>query len=589
MSLPQGASQLAYLAKNATLAVRISVGALGTDPAVFAVQATRRLPAGPRQLLGTGLSRTPWVGTQAMGALMTGDKEALALSEQRLRAGQRRADSISTRLGWEVLAAANLVDLEHDKNLPPVTLARALWSAGRLTEACAIANTSGKKRLAKKLAAEATLLQETWFPQLNENSPATGAARPGRRPFALHLITNSLPATQSGYTLRTHRLLTALAQRGVNLRAETRTGYPVTVGKLDALPTARVEGITYRRHLPWKLASYQPQKIEQWVRHLAYSYADNPPALIHTTTHFHNGLVARSLARYWNIPWVYEVRGILEETWLSHQPEARRESAAASERFALTRARETQIMQAADHLITLSETMKRTLVERGLEPQKITVVPNSVDESLFDLDLTPAQARQKLGLSAEGFWYGSVSSLVPYEGFDTLIRALAVVRQQGIDARLMLAGDGSDRVRLEALTRSLGLEEYTVFLGKVDPHTAYTAHQALDVFTVPRTRDRVCQSVTPLKPIEAMALNRPLLVSDLAPLTELVENRVTGPTGLIASAGDPGSFARQLCALATDEDLRRGMSQQGRIFARTRTWAQNARTVQGIYNRLTDS
>lgn len=581
-------SRLAHLAKNATLAARISLGALGTDPAVFAVQVSRRLPARFRQLVGSGLGRTPWVGTWAMGALMTGDNTALELSAQQLRAAERNTDSLSSRLGWEVLAAANLVDLERDSNLPPVTLARALWSAGRVAEACTTASASGKKRLAEKLNAEAALLQESWFPHVGQ-TPATEPYKPCGEAFALHLITNSLPATQSGYTLRTHRLLAALAQCGVNLRAETRTGYPVTVGRLDALPTATVDGITYRRHLPWKLAPGQSQKIEQWARHLAQSYTDNPPALIHTTTHFHNGLVALALARHWKVPWVYEVRGILEETWLANQPEARRESAAASERFALTRARETQMMRAADHLITLSETMKRTLVERGLDPQKITVVPNSVDESLFDLDLTPAQARQKLGLSVEGFWYGSVSSLVPYEGFDTLIRALALVREQGIDARLMLAGDGSDRVRLEDLTRSLGLEEYAVFLGKVDPRTAYTAHQALDVFTVPRTRDRVCQSVTPLKPIEAMALNRPLVVSDLAPLTELVENRVTGPTGLVASAEDPGSFAQQLCVLASDEVLRQNLARQGRIFARTRTWAQNARTVQEVYSRLAGS
>lgn len=86
-----------------------------------------------------------------------------------------------------------------------------------------------------------------------------------------------------------------------------------------------------------------------------------------------------------------------------------------------------------------------------------------------------------------------------------------------------------------------------------------------------------------------VALNRPLVVSDLAPLTELLENQWTGPAGLIAQAEDPSSFARQLCVLAGDEALRRDMAEQGRAFARTRTWAQNARTGQEIYSRLADS
>lgn len=527
--------------RNATLAATVVIGLIRTDPAAFLTQVGQRMPVAVRTHLAPALERIS----------------------------------------------------------PAPDAARRLWSAGQVTEALASARTKGKGRLAQKLEAEAALLDPGLVLRLPAYTPTTFAATDGQegegapasapeaqRPRVLHLLTNSLPATQSGYTLRTHRLLSALAQRGVHLAAHTRIGYPVMVGSLTAADTAQEGPVIYRRYLPWALASTATGRLEQWASQLARTYDSQPPHIIHTTTHFHNALVAQALAERWGIPWVYEVRGVLEETWLSKQPEHLRASAARSERFLLTRARETQMMKAASQVLTLSETMKKSLIERGVAEGRVTVVPNSVDSSLLEQHLSPREARAQLGLPESGFWVGSVSSLVPYEGFDTLLRALVHLRDEGLDARLLLAGDGTDRVRLERLAQSLGVADYTVFLGRIAPELTPLAHQALDVFVVPRTNDEVCRTVTPLKPIEAMALGRPVVVSDLPPLADLVCPEGQQPAGRVAQAEDPASFAQALLLLAENPDARARLGAQGRELARARTWEKQAAIVEEIYNGL---
>lgn len=527
--------------RNATLAATVVIGLIRTDPAAFLTQVGQRMPVAVRTHLAPALERIS----------------------------------------------------------PAPDAARRLWSAGQVTEALASARTQGKGRLAQKLEAEAALLDPGLVLRLPAYTPTTFAAADGQpgegvpasapeahKPRVLHLLTNSLPATQSGYTLRTHRLLSALAQRGVPLAAHTRIGYPVMVGSLTAADTAQVGPVIYRRYLPWALASTATGRLEQWASQLARTYDSQPPHIIHTTTHFHNALVAQALAERWGIPWIYEVRGVLEETWLSKQPEHLRAAAARSERFLLTRARETQMMKAASQVLTLSETMKKSLIERGVAEDRVTVVPNSVDSSLLEQHLSPREARSQLGLPEDGFWVGSVSSLVPYEGFDTLLRALVHLRAQGLDARLLLAGDGTDRVRLEKLAQSLGVADCTVFLGRIAPELTPLAHQSLDVFVVPRTNDEVCRTVTPLKPIEAMALGRPVVASDLPPLADLVCPEGQQPAGRVAQAEDPASFAQTLLLLAENPDARARLGAQGRELARARTWEKQAAMVEEIYNGL---
>src|SRR6185369_17874701 len=105
----------------------------------------------------------------------------------------------------------------------------------------------------------------------------------------------------------------------------------------------------------------------------------------------------------------------------------------------------------------------------------------------------------------------------------------ATLRARGRRLRLLLVGDGRDREALVELASRLGLDDGTLVMpGRVPHDDVQDYYSIIDVFVVPRTADRVSALVTPLKPFEAMAMERTLIVSDVPPLREIVSPSDTG-------------------------------------------------------------
>lgn len=101
------------------------------------------------------------------------------------------------------------------------------------------------------------------------------------------------------------------------------------------------------------------------------------------------------------------------------------------------------------------------------------------------------------------------------------MRAAALLRDQNTPVRVLIVGDGTERDTLLELVGELGLRD-AILPGRVGPDEALQAQDAIDIFACPREDLRVCRLVTPLKPVEAMALGKPVVLSDLPALSELV-------------------------------------------------------------------
>lgn len=398
----------------------------------------------------------------------------------------------------------------------------------------------------------------------------------------LHHLTNSLPHTQSGYTLRTHAILRAQRDAGLTVHATTRAGYPLTIGALTARHTDVVDGIVYERLIPTAVRRGPARRLADAVDLLVRAAQRHGAQVIHTTTPATTGEVARAAAERLGLPWVYEVRGLPEETWAaSHATPAEREAATATDRFREMRERETALALAADAVVTLSGTMRDELVSRGVPAERITVVPNAVPNALLEAEHpTPAQARAALGLPAEGLLVGAVSSLVGYEGQDTILRTVAELRSRGLDARALIVGDGVTRPSLVALAEDLGLVlgELAILPGRVPQSAATTYVAALDVVLIPRRPDRVTRLVTPLKPVEAMAIGRPVVASDLPALAE-----ACGGAGVLVSPDDVAAWADAVERLTTDGDYRDWLISAGQEVAAGRTWGRLAVTYRNAY------
>jgi glycosyltransferase involved in cell wall biosynthesis len=281
------------------------------------------------------------------------------------------------------------------------------------------------------------------------------------------------------------------------------------------------------------------------------------------------------------LPFIYEVRGFLEESWLSRHDG---QDARASDRFVLARCLETRCMREADAVVTLSEQMKAEIAARGIPAERIYVLPNAVDESLLDQVPDASGVRYALGATDGEIVLGTISTFYPHEGIDILVRATATLRDRGAKVRLALVGDGTERQALEHLVGELGIHNITTMTGRVPFEHVRSYYAALDIFVAPRTDDRVSHMVTPLKPIEAMAAGCAVVGSAVGGLVEIIED---GVTGVLVPPGDPSVLADALEPLLYDEALRSRLAKTARErIASDLTWSRNAERYRSLYASL---
>lgn len=547
------------LVRNVRLLVAASAEHLVDDPAFFAVQVSRRLPFRARMAVSSGLDR---IG-RASGAV-----PVRALASYLSGRASAAADAFGSEIGPRPLGplSAEVAVLVGRHDVVGVgerasTYARSLWARGRLSAAVAHLESRGQgsTNYARRLRSELHLLQ----PGRSLPAPSGGANRDEQAaPVSrvLHIVTNSLPHTQSGYSLRTHRILTSLNGAGIDSRAITRTGYPVMLGKPFAKGVDIVDGLQYHRVLPSKLGKLQEDRLLQQVRAATALAEEFRPQILHTTTNYLNALVAQAVSRATGIPWVFEVRGLMEQTWVASKATVEEQAAAAaSERAQRIMAREAELANAADWVVTLSETMREELVRRGVVGDRITVIPNGVDDKVFTRRKSIAAARSELGLDADALMIGAVSALVDYEGFDVLIRALAaIVADSRISTdirdrlRVTLVGDGAARPGIRTLAEELGVADRVLLPGKVLPEEAQCWVSALDLVVVPRRDQQVTRLVTPQKPVEALALERRVIISDLPALRETVNDALQVGDARAFTPGDPDDLAATVVSMLSE-------------------------------------
>jgi glycosyltransferase involved in cell wall biosynthesis len=395
-------------------------------------------------------------------------------------------------------------------------------------------------------------------------------------------VTDALPSTSAGYTIRTQEIAVAQRLAGMDPHVTTRIGFPVTAGAMDGRATVAVDGVPYHRLLPWIMPGRMDRLYQTHLRHAARLTQRLKPAVLHAASNYANAVIALALRDATGLPVVYEVRGFWEDTWLSrHVVNA---DLKLSDRYVYTRALETHCMAEADRVVTLGEAMREEIAARGVPADKITIVPNAVSEEFLRPLPDGAALKARLGIKPGEYVVGLVSSLVAHEGIGTLLEAVKILNDRGVRTRALIVGDGPERTALQR--QAAGLDLDAVFTGRVPSAKVRDYHAVLDVFVVPRTPDRVCQLVTPLKPVEAMASGLPVVLSSVRALAEIVHDR---ETGLLSPPLDAGELADRLQQLLASPDLRAKLGANARDWvARDRTWAHNAARYREIYGSLSN-
>jgi glycosyltransferase involved in cell wall biosynthesis len=212
------------------------------------------------------------------------------------------------------------------------------------------------------------------------------------------------------------------------------------------------------------------------------------------------------------------------------------------------------------------------------------VIPNAVDPEAFPLIGAPDPALQsRLGLT-DAVTLGFLGSFYAYEGLDTLLDAVPDIVRFEPRLRVLLVGGGFEESRLQEQARRLGIADRVIFAGRV-PHAEVSRYYSLvDLLVYPRKSMRLTETVTPLKPLEAMAQGRLLIASDVGGHRELIEN---GVTGRLFRPDDSAALARTvrevLGARAQWDEIRAS----GRRFVeQQRNWRASVARYIPVYEAL---
>ncbi len=392
----------------------------------------------------------------------------------------------------------------------------------------------------------------------------------------LHVLDHSLPM-HSGYTFRTRAILKAQQAMGLEVRGLTGLRHteagPMreTVDGLDFVRTAGE-----RLSLPF---------VREWLEVGAFAAAldrlceEWRPDLLHAHSPAICGEAALRVARKRGIPLVYEIRAFWEDAAVGNGT-----GTEGSVRYRMIRALENRVVAGANAVVTICEGLRGDLIARGVDPAKLSIMPNGVDLELFGNPVPRDSAlAAQLGL-LDGPIIGFIGSFYDYEGIDDLIAAMPALIAAEPAAKLLLVGGGPMEAALRALAQASPAASAIRFVGRVPHHEVERYYALVDVMAYPRKASRLTDLVTPLKPLEAMAQRKLVAASNVGGHRELMTD---GITGTLFAPDNPAACAASLAILLAD---RRGWElRKDAAVDHVRTnhdWAVNARRYQDVYQRL---
>lgn len=385
---------------------------------------------------------------------------------------------------------------------------------------------------------------------------------------SLYLAASSLPFNVSGYTARSRSIIEAmLGNASFTIVPATRPGYPFdrsdarslsSVGDKNLLFQVLENHGGYRGDLNAYLQSCLPSLLQLVERERI--------GLIHGVSNYRNGAVGLALARSAELPFIYEIRGLWEETTDSKLAGWRE-----TERFEFERRFEQYLYRSADGVLVINEQVRSVLEQ--VPRKNVRILPNCVRaEQIVQRAEKPETGELRIGY---------VGSIVEYEGLDDLVRAIALLQGKRADVRLDVFGRGPDLGPLKELTKHLGVK-HARFHGAVEPAIVPTLYKSFDVCVFPRKPYRVCQLVTPLKPLEAMANDVNVIVSDVAPMKMFASDG----SALSCKAGDVKSLVETIeWFIAMTFGQRADMREQARTMLRNSyIWEMQDVAISKVYD-----
>ena len=235
--------------------------------------------------------------------------------------------------------------------------------------------------------------------------------------------------------------------------------------------------------------------------------------------------------------------------------------------------------RAARCVLAISNFVAKSVVDSGLPADVVRVVYDGVELPPPALPDLCARARQRLGLSADDPLLGCVGYLLPEKGQESLLRALPAIRASVPPCRLLLAGDGPCRPRLERLAEQLGISSAVQFAGHVNDLA--DVYNALDVFVFPSLAEPLGTSL-----LTAMAHALPVIAVKSGGVPEVLEEG----GGILLAEPRPDEIARAAVNLLVDRNLAAKLGVAARHIVEKRfTCDHMVEATLKVYSELSNS
>jgi PEP-CTERM/exosortase A-associated glycosyltransferase len=301
---------------------------------------------------------------------------------------------------------------------------------------------------------------------------------------------------------------------------------------------------------------------------------ENKPDIVHAHSAWMSAAPAFAAAETAGVPVLYEIRGLWEETGIAEGRASR-----SGLRYRYFRFRENRLMRRADAIVALSQGLKDEIINRRAHPEKISIIPNGVDSEAFAPIPRNRELARELGCDSK-IVVGYVSSLRRMEGIEYLLRAM----QKTVGAAAIIVGAGPEKEYLIRLARELGIEPKVKFVGRVPHEKVKQYYSLIDIFVVPRRKEKVCELVTPLKPLEAMAMGKCVLMSAVGGLKELAAD---GETAVFFEPENSEALAEKLNMLIANKEYRQKIGENARQYVvKEKDWRTLVREYLPLYEKL---
>ena len=287
--------------------------------------------------------------------------------------------------------------------------------------------------------------------------------------------------------------------------------------------------------------------------------AERPDVVLATSPPLTIALPGIAAAKRHRAPLVFEVRDL----W----PEAPIQMGALRNPLAqrMARALERAVYRSARQVVALSPGMRDGVIAAGVEPERVTLVPNASDLDLFAPDLDPGDLRARLGL--EGAFVASYfGTMGEANDLTQVVEAAALLEERGENGvAFVLQGEGKRRVAIEDEVRRRGLRN-VVLLPAADKASAARLAAASDACMTIFKDVSILATNSPNKLFDTFAAGRAAIVNTGGWQRELVERH---EAGVYARAGDPAHLADQVLWLRDHPEETAAYGRNGRRLAET--------------------